>query len=90
MLLTSAQAPGGTANLAIERCEYTGFGESCHEQMRKHACAIGGNVVYGVHWESGYRTSYVVGTIGVSASLPAPESGPEGVAEALEPGTVAP
>ncbi len=73
VLLTAGSAPRGTETLAIERCEYTGFGESCHELVRRHACAAGGNIVYGLHWETESRwrrgnSDYVVGTIGVDPS----------------------
>jgi len=74
VVLTEGPAPAGAQTLAIERCEYTGFGESCHELARRHACALGGNIIYGLHWEahgSGRRhTIYVVGTIGVDPAQP--------------------
>jgi hypothetical protein len=72
VLITEDGAPPGTATLAIERCEYTGSGESCRDQAHRHACAIGGNIIYGVHWETESRrrghADFVVGTIGVDPS----------------------
>jgi len=66
VVVTSGVAPAGTENLGIERCEYMGFGEKCVDIARRHACAIGGTIVYGEHWETGWRSAYVVGTIGVA------------------------
>jgi hypothetical protein len=66
--LTTAGASPGTETLAIQRCNYVGNGETCHELGRRAACAVGGNVIYGLHWESrGSGRSYsstLVGTIG--------------------------
>lgn len=66
--VTEGRAPDATENLGIVRCsegEFAVFGD-CPKQIRERACAIGGNVVYGAHWERSYRTRSLVGTVGFS------------------------
>jgi hypothetical protein len=60
---TSDPPKAGMENLGFVRCEYTGFGEGCMDLARQQACTIGGNVIYDLHWESGWRVHALVGTI---------------------------
>ena len=48
-------------NLATVRCHYTGMGKSCVDLAIEQACQVGGDTVYGLHYEE----LYLMGTIGV-------------------------
>ena len=48
-------------NLATVRCHYTGMGKSCVDLAIEEACHVGGDTVYGLHYEE----LYLMGTIGV-------------------------
>ena len=66
--LTRGQAPEGTENLAIARCAESTFDNGgCEQIVREKTCKIGGDVVYGVHWEQRFhQEATMVGTIGVT------------------------
>jgi hypothetical protein len=65
--LTPGAAPKGTENLGIVRCnEMSGSSDDCIALVKERARSIGGNVIYGAHWESAYRSLSLVGTIGFS------------------------
>ena len=59
---TTGTPEGKVDNLASVRCHFTGVGASCVELARERACHIGGNLLYGLHYE---ENEYLVGTIGV-------------------------
>jgi hypothetical protein len=48
-------------NLATIRCHWTGQGKSCVDLAIAEACQVGGDTVYGLHYEE----YYLMGTIGV-------------------------
>jgi hypothetical protein len=51
-------------NLASVRCHYTGMGKSCVDLAIEEACQVGGDTVYGLHYEE----MYMMGTIAVRKS----------------------
>jgi hypothetical protein len=65
VILTSDGPKPGTQNLGIVRCEYRW--SDCEPLIREKACGVGGDIVYGMHYEHEYRRHVLVGTIGVAA-----------------------
>jgi hypothetical protein len=53
----------GTEPLAIVHCSDGLYGRDCWTQLREQACAAGGDVIFGAHYESTDLVA-TVGTVG--------------------------